>query len=104
MTEEKKEIKIEVPTDLVEKIEKLSDFLNKIKKKEVISKDKVEEMLKILDEIKQRLPKLEVDLEKIMKALEGTGSEVKLTFNELKLDGEISLKIIPLVKEKKKEE
>ncbi len=101
--ENKKEIKIEIPTELIEKLNKLSDFLNKIKNKEVVSKDKVEEMLKILDEIKTRLPKLEIDLEKILGAIEGTGSEVKLTFNEVKLDGEISLKIIPLVREKKEE-
>ena len=90
MSEDKKEIKIEVPKDIAEKIEKITNFLNSLKeKKEAVSKEKVEEMLKLLDEVKDKLPKVNVDFEKIAKALEGTGSEVKIVFNKLTIDGEV---------------
>jgi len=102
MSEDKKEIKIEVPKDIAEKIEKITNFLNSLKeKKEAVSKEKVEEMLKLLDEVKDKLPKVNVDFEKIAKALEGTGSEVKIVFNKLTIDGEVGLKIIPVKKDKK---
>ncbi|WP_456419561.1 hypothetical protein [Methanocaldococcus infernus] len=97
---EKKEIKIEIPVEVVEKIEKLSSLLSSFKGG-VISKEKVEEALKLLDELKKRLPEVHIDLEKIIDALEGTGSEVKLSFNNLSLNGDISLKIIPIRREKK---
>jgi len=105
MSEDKKdvkEIKIEVPSDVVEKIEKITSFLNGLKeKKDVVSKEKVDEMLKILDEVKGRLPKVNVDVEKIAKVLEGSGSEAKIVFNKLTIDGEIGLMVIPLKREKK---
>ncbi|MEO2116819.1 MAG: hypothetical protein ABGW92_00210 [Methanocaldococcus sp.] len=99
---EVKEIKVEVPKEVVEKIEKITEFLNSLKeKKDVISKEKIEEMLKLIDEVKDKLPKLNVDIEKIAKILEGSGSEVKIVFDKLTIDGEVGLKIIPLKKEKK---
>ncbi|XRO76223.1 hypothetical protein ACO3VM_05320 [Methanocaldococcus sp. 10A] len=99
---EVKEIKIEVPKEIAEKIEKITNFLNSLKeKKDVISKEKVEEMLKLIDEVKDKLPKVNVDIEKIAKVLEGSGSEVKIVFDKLTIDGEVGLKIIPLKKEKK---
>ncbi|ACV25278.1 hypothetical protein [Methanocaldococcus fervens] len=104
MSEEKnvKEIKIEVPKEIAEKIEKVTNFLNSLKeKKESVSKEKVEEMLKVIDEIKNKLPKLAVDVEKIAKVLEGSGSEVKIVFDKLTIDGEVGLKFVPLKKEKK---
>ena len=104
MSEEKnvKEIKIEVPKEIAEKIEKITQFLNSLKeKREVVSKEKIEEMLKLLDDVKDKLPKVNVDFEKIAKALEGTGSEVKIVFNKLTIDGEVGLKIVPLKKDKK---
>jgi len=104
MSEEKdvKEIKIEVPKEIAEKIEKITNFLNSLKeKREAVSKEKIEEMLKLLDEVKDKLPKVSVDFEKIAKALEGTGSEVKIVFNKLTIDGEVGLKIVPLKKDKK---
>ncbi|ACX72512.1 conserved hypothetical protein [Methanocaldococcus vulcanius M7] len=103
MTEEKdvKEIKVEVPKEIAEKIEKITGFLNSLKdKKELVSKEKVEEMLKLIDEVKDKLPKLNIDVEKLAKILEGSGSEVKVVFNNLTIDGEVGLKIIPLKKEK----
>ncbi|WP_457611667.1 hypothetical protein, partial [Methanocaldococcus sp.] len=93
---EKKEIKIEIPSEVVEKVEKLSSILSSLKGKEVVSKEKIEEALKLLEEVKKRLPEIHIDLEKIINALEGTGSEVKVTFNKLSLDGEVSLKLIPI--------
>ena len=88
--------------DIAEKIEKITNFLNSLKeKKEAVSKEKVEEMLKLLDDVKDKLPKVNVDFEKIAKALEGTGSEVKIVFNKLTIDGEVGLKVVPLKKEKK---
>ena len=104
MSEEKnvKEIKIEVPKEIAEKIEKITNFLNSLKeKRESVSKEKIEEMLKLLDEVKDKLPKVNVDFEKIAKALEGTGSEVKIVFNKLTIDGEVGLKVVPLKKDKK---
>jgi archaellum component FlaC len=104
MSEEKdvKEIKIEVPKEIAEKIEKITNFLNSLKeKRESVSKEKIEEMLKLLDDVKDKLPKVNVDFEKIAKALEGTGSEVKIVFNKLTIDGEVGLKVVPLKKEKK---
>ena len=104
MSEEKdaKEIKIEVPKEIAEKIEKITNFLNSLnEKREAVSKEKIEEMLKLLDEVKDKLPKVSVDFEKIAKALEGTGSEVKIVFNKLTIDGEVGLKIIPVKKDKK---
>ena len=102
MSEDKKEIKIEVPKEIAEKIEKITNFLNSLKeKREAVSKEKIEEMLKLLDEVKDKLPKVNVDFEKIAKALEGTGSEVKIVFNKLTIDGEVGLKVVPLKKEKK---
>ncbi|XRO74889.1 hypothetical protein ACO3TA_05745 [Methanocaldococcus sp. 28A] len=98
---EVKEIKIEVPKEIAEKIEKITNFLNSLKeKKDVISKEKIEEMLKLIDEVKDKLPKVNVDIEKIAKVLEGSGSEVKIVFNKLTIDGEVGLKIVPLKKEK----
>ena len=104
MSEEKevKEIKIEVPKEVAEKIEKITQFLNSLKeKKDIVSKEKIEEMLKLIDEVKDKLPKVNVDVEKLAKILEGTGSEVKIVFNKLTIDGEVGLKIVPLKKEKK---
>ena len=80
----------------------VQNHLNSLKeKREVVSKEKIEEMLKLLDEVKDKLPKVSVDFEKIAKALEGTGSEVKIVFNKLTIDGEVGLKIIPVKKDKK---
>ncbi|HII59175.1 TPA: hypothetical protein HA335_01120 [Methanocaldococcus jannaschii] len=104
MSEEKevKEIKVEIPKEIADKIEKITSFLNSLKdKKEMVSKEKIEEMLKLIDEVKDKLPKLNVDIEKLAKILEGSGSEVKIVFNKLTIDGEVGLKIIPLKKEKK---
>ncbi|MCQ6253873.1 hypothetical protein [Methanocaldococcus sp.] len=104
MAEEKevKEIKIEVPKEIAEKIDKITNFLNSLKdKKEVISKEKVEEILKLVEEVKEKLPKLNIDINKITKILEGSGSEVRIVFDNFTINGEVGLKIIPLKKEKK---
>ncbi|ASJ09079.1 hypothetical protein A3L11_07495 [Thermococcus siculi] len=91
-----------VPPVDEESVEKLAQAVEELKalKKQVpgISASQIDEIIATLVEVREALlPK--VDMGKVFDAVQGTETEIYLKFTKLTLDGEISLKVVPLRKE-----
>jgi len=93
------EVKIPVDKATLEKLEKAAETLEELKKQVPgIPKPKIEEVINSIVEAKEKLLP-QVDLEKVIKTVGGTETELYIKFNNLTLDGEVTIKIAPLKKE-----
>ncbi|AEK72352.1 hypothetical protein GQS_02255 [Thermococcus sp. 4557] len=97
MPEERREPPVD--EESIEKLGKAVDELKELKEQVPgISAAQIDEIIAALVEVKQALlPK--VDMGKVFDAVQGTETEIHLKFTKLTLDGEITLKIVPLRKE-----
>ncbi len=93
------EVRIAVDKATLEKLEKAVETLEELKNQvPEISKAKMEEVITSIVEAKEKLlPK--VDMEKIIEMVKGSETELHTKFNELTLDGEVTIKFVPMKRE-----
>jgi len=96
---EEGEVRIAVDKETLEKLEKAAETLEELKKQvPEIPKPKIDEVINSIVEAKEKLLP-QVDLEKVIETVKGTETELYIKFNNLTLDGEVTIKIAPLKKE-----